>query len=143
MLASVLIIVFSLVLLVYWFRYSCILLLRNASEQTATAPDTANGFKFAEVQQRLKNEAELDPLWRSLDRDFRMISYLLQHAPGLGLQSFEDRLLVWDYEVMQAWYRFTRLIAPLQARRALAEMASVLGVLAQKIGEQAALRGQA
>jgi hypothetical protein len=144
MLASILIIGFSLILLVYWFRYSCILLLRNFSEQPVLAKGIEdNRFSFAEVQGRLKSDSELDPLWQSLDRDYRMISYLLQHAPGLGLQSFEDRLLVMDYKVMQRWYQFTRTVAPLQARAALVEMASVLSVLAQKIGEQAGLRNEA
>jgi hypothetical protein len=144
MLASVLIIGFSLILLVYWFRYSCILLLRNFSDQPVLAKGIEdNRFSLAEVQGRLKSDSELDPLWQSLDRDYRMISYLLQHAPGLGLQSFEDRLLVMDYKVMQRWYQFTRTVAPLQARAALVEMASVLSVLAQKIGEQAGIRNEA
>src|SRR5579872_2463491 len=143
MLASVLIIGFSLILLVYWFRYSCILLLRSFSEQQMPARSEDNRFSFAKVQEQLKSEQELDPLWKSLDRDYRMISYLLHHAPDLGLHNFEDRLLVWDYQVMQLWYRFTRSAAPMQARSALVEMASVLSVLAQKIGQQAGLRGEA
>lgn len=143
MLASILIIGFSLILLVYWFRYSCILLLRNFTEQPVSSRTGDNRFGFPEVQHRLKTGCDLDPLWTSLDRDYRMISYLLAHAPGLGLQNFEDRLLVWDYQVMQFWYRFTRLVAPVQARKALTEMASILSVLAQKIGEHAGLRGEA
>lgn len=141
MLASILIIGFSLILFVYWFRYSCMLLLRNFSEQPHAITD--DRFSFAQVQELLKSNPELDPLWRSLDRDYRMISYLLNHAPDLGLQSIEDRLLVVDYKVMQFYYRFTHTVAPLQARRALAEMATVLSVLAQKIGEQAGLRNEA
>jgi len=102
-----------------------------------------NRFSFAQVQERLKDDVELDPLWRSLDRDYRMISYLLEHAPALGMHSFEDRLLVWDYRIMQFWYRVARIMAPLRARAALGEMASVLSALAQKLGEQAGLRYQA
>jgi len=144
MLASILIIGFSLILFVYWFRYSCILLLRNFSEETvSTRPNAETRFSFAQVREQLKSDPELDPLHQSLDRDYRMISYLLQHAPDLGLQSLEDRLLVLDYRVMRLYYRVTRTIAPLHARRALAEMATVLGILAQKIGEQAGLRNQA
>lgn len=143
MLASVLIIGFSLILFVYWFRYSCMLLLRNFSEQPVLSSSRADGrFSFAQVQEDLKTDPELDSLQRSLDNDYRMISYLLEHAPDLGLQSFEDRLLVLDYRVMQFYYRVTRTIAPLHARRALSEMAMVLGVLAQKIGEQAGLRAE-
>jgi hypothetical protein len=144
MLTSFLIIVFSLILFVYWFRYSCILLLRNFSEEPVVADRLADSrFSFLQVREQLQSSPDLDPLRRSLDRDYRMISYLLQHAPDLGLQSIEDRLLVLDYRVMRCYYLVTRVMAPLHARRALAEMAQVLGILAQKIGEQAGLRGEA
>jgi hypothetical protein len=56
------------------------------------------------------------------------------------MESFEDRLLVLDYKVMRWWYRLTRIAAPQQARQALYEMASILNVLAQKMGEQAGVR---
>jgi hypothetical protein len=137
MLASILIISFSLVLLVYWFRYSCILLLRNQAEPKSARGRLDDRFSFAEVLTRLKTEPELDPLHRSLDRDYRVFTYLVEHAAGLELQSFEDRLLVLDYRVMGWWYRITRTAAPNQARKALTEMASILGVLVHKMGEQA------
>jgi|ERR1017187_1151108 hypothetical protein len=141
MIASVLIIVFSVILFAYWFRYSCILLLRN-SAVPATAPADAR-FHFIQVQQGLRNELELDPLHQSLQRDYQILSYLLRHAAGLELASFEDRILVLDYKVMQAWYRLTRTAAPTQARRALGEMSEVLGILVHRIGEQTGARNQA
>ncbi len=144
MLASLLIIGFSLILLVYWFRYSCILMLRNSSETVAeNSGILGSRFSIAQVQERLKSGLELDPLSRSLDRDYQVISYLLAHAPSLGSQSVEERLLVWDYRLMKLCYRIAKPLAPLHARRALAEMASVLGVLAQKIGQQAGVRSEA
>ena len=97
-------------------------------------------FCFAEVQERLKTAPALDPLRLALERDREILIYLLQHAAGLSLDSFEDRLLVLDYKVMQWWYSLTRIAAPQQARRALYEMASVLNVLAQKMGEQASVQ---
>jgi hypothetical protein len=135
MFASLLIILLSLILLVYWLRYSCILLLKRHADQPIAVEDTT--FSFAEVSQRLKNETDLDPLRRSLSRDYQVLIYLVEHASGLGLESFEDRLLVLDYKMMQWWYRITRVLLPGQARAALSEMASVLGVLSQRIGEQA------
>jgi len=142
MIASFLIIGFSVLLLAYWFRYSCILLLRSHAERTPSAvPD--NRFCFAEVQARLRTAEVLDPLHLSLQRDQEILIYLLQHAAGLSLESLEDRLLVLDYKVMQWWYRMTRIAAPQQARRALYEMASILNVLAQKMGEQAGARTEA
>jgi len=141
MLASVLIIVFSVVLFGYWFRYSCILLLRN-SAAPATSPADPR-FHFVQVQQGLKSDLDLDPLHKSLQRDYQILCYLLQHAAGLELASFEDRILVLDYKVMQAWYRLTRSAAPRQARRALVEMSEVLGIRVHRIGEQAGVRNQA
>jgi hypothetical protein len=144
MVASLLIIGFSLLLLAYWFRYSCILLLRSHAERAASAsavPDTR--FCFAEVQARLRTAEVLDPLHLSLQRDYEILIYLLQHAAGLSMESFEDRLLVLDYKVMQWWYRLTRIAAPQQARQALYEMASILNVLAQKMGEQAGVQTEA
>lgn len=141
MLASVLIIAFSLVLFVYWFRYSCILLLRNRAEQPAGA--AVERFHYADVQQRLKTALELDPLHRSLERDYKILTYLLEHAAGLELEQLEYRLLVLDYKLMQGWYRLTKAAAPGQARRALAEMADVLGVLGGRIGAQAGIEREA
>ena len=55
MLASILIIVFSSVLLVYWFRYTCILLVRNGAEEVRVFSPAAQGsFNFAEIQNRLR-----------------------------------------------------------------------------------------
>jgi len=141
MLASVLIIVFSLVLFVYWFRYSCVLLLRNGAEQAST--EAAERFHFADVQQRLETGADLDPLQVWLDRDYKVLTYLLEHAAGLELEQVEYRLLVLDYKVMQGWYRLTKSAAPRQARNALGEMAGILGILAGRMGEQAGLAREA
>ncbi|SPE30085.1 conserved hypothetical protein [Candidatus Sulfopaludibacter sp. SbA6] len=141
MLASILIIAFSLALLVYWFRYSCILLLRNQTE-LASSRVAADHFHIGEVQERLRSGQQLDPLHSSLQRDYQILTYLLQHAAGLELSSFEDRLLVVDYKVMHWWYQLTRIAAPERARQALAEMASVLDLLAGKIGERAGLHSE-
>src|SRR5579872_4107608 len=130
MLASVLIIAFSLVLFVYWFRYSCLFLLRNQGNEPVAATDQ---FHYAAVQQALKDALDLDPLHLSLERDYRVLTYLLEHAAGLELEQLEYRLLVLDYKVMQGWYRLTRWAAPRQARRALGEMADVLNVLVGRI----------
>ena len=139
MIASVLIITFSLVLFVYWFRYSCLLLLRQSVDQPVTAVDR---YSYVTVQQGLKAGLELDPLRRSLDRDYRVLTYLLDHAAGLELERLEYRLLVLDYKLMQSWYRLTKWAAPQQARRALGEMAEVVNVLVGRIGEQTGVRNE-
>jgi hypothetical protein len=140
MVASILIIGFSVILLVYWFRYSCLMLLRNNS----VASDAFNErFAFERVQHELKTGAGIEPLYQAIERDYRLLTYLVEHAAGLNLPSLEDRLLVLDYKVMQWYYRLMRLAAPEQARRALAEMATVVGVLVHHMSEQAGVQAEA
>ena len=136
MLASILILVVSLALFLYWFRYSCLFLLRRQTISPAAADPR---FSVAEVERRLRTESDLDPLHRTLDREYRIVTYLIEHAATFGEQSIEDRLLMLDYAVMRGWYRVTRNAAPRQARKALSERAAILGCLSRKIGEQAGL----
>ncbi|MGB9458193.1 MAG: hypothetical protein WCB12_19245 [Bryobacteraceae bacterium] len=143
MLASLTIIAFSFALLLYWFRYSCILMLRNSSLEARTGVSVDSQFNCRQVRELLRNGAQLERLERALDRDYRLVTYLIEHAVGLDLNSLEDRLLVLDYRVMQWWYRATRSASPERARRALAEMADVLGVLAVRLDKRAGLRSEA
>jgi hypothetical protein len=125
MLVSILITVVSVILLSYWFRYTCILLLRSNSAQPAVNAGSGP-----------------DAVRLSLERDFRLLTYVWQHAAGLGEQSLEERILVLDFKVMRLWYRLTRTTAPAQANKALAEMSAVVSFLSQKLGQQAGLAPQ-
>lgn len=136
MITSIFIIVISVVLFVYWLRYSCVLLLRNAQERAAGAVVADERFSVASVMERLKTEKDLDPLERSLERDYHVVVYLIEHAADLELASIENKLLVLDYKLMRIWSRMTRTVAPQQSRKALSEMASVLNVLVGQMGEQ-------
>jgi hypothetical protein len=127
MAASILITVVSLILLSYWFRYSCLLLLRTHAQHPSEAP----------------NEANLDPLRQAVERDYRLLTYLFRHAAGLAEQSLEDKILILDFKLMRIWYQLTRSLAPAQARNALSEMAAVVAFLGQRIGEQAGLQAEA
>jgi hypothetical protein len=135
MIASILILAFSAVLLVYWFRYSCVLLLRNTAERSHASVSDAR-FHIGFVLERVGTEANLASLEQALDRDYQMLTYLLKHAADLELASIENRMLILDYRLMRLWYRLTRTMAPQQSRKALAEMAFALGVVARQAGEQ-------
>ena len=138
MLASILIIAFSLVLLVYWFRATCQLLLRNHLEQAEAVPAIANDrFSFPQVQSMLKASQELGSLQSLLNQDFRVLAYLRQHAASLESGAFEDHMLILDYRIMQWYYRIMNVALPAQARTALSEMATVVGVLAHRMSPQA------
>jgi hypothetical protein len=132
MVTSVFIIGISAVLLVYWLRYSCVMLLHGALERSATVADER--FSASSVLERLKTEADLAPLERALERDYRVVTYIIEHATDLELASIENKLLVLDYQLMRLWSRLTRTLAPQQSRKALSEMASVLRVLADQMG---------
>jgi len=141
MLASLLIILFSVVLCVYWFRYTCLLLLNmNQDEEFAWQVAAANRLKFVDAQNELKIQHErvaLDRICSSLDNDYRMLSYLLEHASRKGARSVEQRLLAVDYRLMQVWYRLTRGASNTQSRRALEEMSNILNYLAAQMGRAA------
>jgi hypothetical protein len=144
MFASILIIVLSSALLAYWFRYSCILLLQNATEQVGEISTAMQGtFQCATIQNGLENGAALDPIHDMLARDYQVLTYLVRHSSRVKLESFEERLLVWDYKVMQFWYGVTKTVAPDQARSALREMATVVAILSGRIGQRAGVAAEA
>jgi hypothetical protein len=142
MIAGILIIAFSSILFVYWFRYSCLLLLRNAAER-AGAKSVDERFNVARVIEGLKTEADLAPLERALERDYHVLAYLMEHVADLELASIENRLLLLDYKLMRIWSHLTRRALPKQSRRALSEMASILGVLVRKMDEANGLQAEA
>ena len=143
MVTSVFIIAISVVLFVYWLRYSCLMLLRSAQERAEMVAVDKQLYNSAEVLERLETEADLRPLERALDRDCQVVTYLIEHAAGLELASIENKLLIVDYRLMRVWYRLTRTLAPQQARKALSEMASVLDVLFAHVGEQSQIQMEA
>jgi hypothetical protein len=139
MLASLLIIACSLILLVYWFRYSCVLLLRNSMETSPRAAVADPRFSAEQIRQQVLTAAELDPLEKLLERDYRLLMYLQDHAASLGLHSMEDRLLVLNYRLLKYWYQATRMVAPDFARSALAEMSDVILLFVRRLNPEADL----
>ena len=143
MITSVFIIAISVILFVYWLRYSCVMLLRSAEEHGEMSKCADERFNVASVQERLKTDRDLDPLEQALERDYHVVTYLIEHAADLELASIENKLLVLDYKLMRIWSRVTRTVAPQQSRKALSEMASVLSVLVGQMGDQNPLQTQA
>jgi hypothetical protein len=100
-------------------------------------------FNVARVMEGLKSNGELGPLERALERDYHVLTYLIEHAADLELASVENRILLFDYKLMRLWSHLTRTVAPEQSRRALSEMASILGVLVRKMGKQTGIQVEA
>ena len=94
------------------------------------------------IREKMRGKDGLDALEAMLNRDYRVFTYLLEHAAGHGLNSIEDRILVLDFRIMRWWFRLTRVAAPRQALDALSEMSLVLNVLIAKFGPPAKLQGE-
>lgn len=141
---SILIIVISTALFVYWFRYTCVLMLRTRNpREYAQQVAKVNQLSFVDAREQLSaiqdRNAALDPLHRSLDRDYRVVSYLLRHAGTQNGQSIEEHMLRLDYQIMRLSYFVVRRFSRASAAQALLERASIIGHLANVMGERVAL----
>jgi hypothetical protein len=143
--ANVLFVAMSGVLLVYWFRYTCLLILSTrAIRDYAAAVAEANALKFPEIQQELAGglaEAEhMDALHRQLDRDYRLLTCLMRHGAEFRMagRKLEHRMLVLDFHLMRAWYALTSRMSSRHSRQALEEMVHIVRHFADTMGECAA-----
>lgn len=89
MVETILIFAFSLALFVYWFRYTVLLLL--SEEQAGQNGAVIHQLSLLETREALNRTGDLplDPLHSSLQSDYRMLRYLLDHAAGMGLQPLD------------------------------------------------------
>ncbi len=132
----------SVALFAYWFRYTCLLILSaKTTRDYAASVATANQLGFLQVQSVLGDRAaaDLDALRDSLDRDYKVLTYLLKHTanPSTGDAAIEKRMLEIDYRIMGAWYAIAKNFSPSAARRALEEMSTVVAHFANAMGERA------
>lgn len=150
MVTSVVIIILSLAMFVYWFRYSCILILESSwNEEQAQVVAMRYKLIFGSVEESLARAGtaeEMDRVKELLDQDLDRVVSLLSKSSELqeAGQSLESRMLLLDYQLMKAWYALTRTIAGPRAQTALREMAAVIGFMAGEYGDHmAAARNQA
>jgi hypothetical protein len=139
--ASIFIIVICSALLVYWFRYTCTLILgRNYSAEYALKVASTIRLNFPEVETTLRTERRgfaLDCLYEKLDNDYRILTDLLSDAAGDN--SIERRFLTADFKMMQIWYGLTKTSRNLpRSRNALSQMSSILGYFAAEIAQSGA-----
>ena len=133
MLASILIIAASSVLFLYWFRYTCLLLLAqrdNARDALKVAATIRLSFPVVqEAIQALQPASALDRLNESLEQDYQILTDLLRHTTEST--SIQRRILTIDYQVMRIWYKLARTSSNLpQANKAIEEMSFILSFFA-------------
>jgi hypothetical protein len=154
------VIIVSLVLFVYWFRYTCLLILRDrAGRNYAGEFATANHLIFLRAKAILVDDGDLtagggrsvvrsrsafqalDKLEQSLDRDYKVVTYLLHNADEYyWYQPVVRFLLTLDFHLMRMCYRLLRGISQRAAKHVLLEMAKIVAYLAQSAGERLTAR---
>jgi len=144
MIISVVIIILSVAMFVYWFRCSCVLILESDwCEEQAQAVAAQNGLAFGSVEESLAQAdtaQAMDRIRDLLDRDLVRVQELMSACPSIQQTggSLESRILMVDYRFMKAWYSVTRSTANPKAQNALREMALVVGYLAGECGDHLA-----
>jgi hypothetical protein len=132
----------SVLLLAYWFRYTCLLIMSaKTTRDYAASVAAANQLGFLEVQSQLCDAVpDLDRLKNALDRDYKVLTYLLKNASnGSEEGAIEKRMLEIDYRIMGAWYSVSRRFSQSAASRAVEEMALVVAHFANAMGERSSV----
>jgi hypothetical protein len=140
LIVTLIITVSSVLMLGYWFRYSCLLILSAETTRDYAADiATANQLSFLQVQAELRDQqpADLNRLQASLDRDLAVVTYLIQNASGQGEWGMEARMLKLNYRLMSTWCSVSQRFSPEAGRRALDEMSMIVSHFANSLGEHA------
>jgi hypothetical protein len=129
----------SFVLFLYWFQYVCLLILSaRTSRDYSSEVAAANRLGFPDVQSKLHSaDADLDTLHRRLEKDYAIITDLLQRTPGFVTGDRRElAMLKIHYRTMSAWFYLTRRSLREASRQALEEMTVVIVHLANTVGER-------
>jgi hypothetical protein len=126
MFASILVILLSLALLVYWLRYTSLLLVKEVASNAQLFYPI---FSFPLVRAQLRAGMGHASLQKGLDRDYAVLAYLIDKTPV----AVETKLLVWDYRLVRCWYALVGGLWPTQAGQMVGQMADILNVLSSKL----------
>jgi len=146
---SALVILFSAALFVYWFRYSCILILRTRTSSDYGSPLAGRAdLTFEDIQKELesgRSPQQIEMLREALDRDYAIVAALLAKAPGISehFSALEHFMLHADYRVMQAWDTLSRRVVGQPSRGAITEMSAIVAFFANVAGEAGVLSSEA
>ncbi len=140
---SVFIVGISLLLFLYWFRYTCSLILSTGLEKDYRREVAeANQLHFLEIERDLDATVDepLDAMKQCLDKDYRLVTFLQRQTAGGGGEGaiLEQVMLRANFRLLSLGYRLSRRLRPNLARRALEEMTRIIGHFANSFGAQAA-----
>lgn len=147
MIATVVIISFSLALLVYWFWCSCALILDSSwNEEQARAIADQNELSFRYVEERLAGAdtaRELDRIEDLLEQDLKTVLALMARCDSLREDgpSLESQMLRVYAVGLKLRFAVERTIAGTKAGSALREKSRIVAYLAGELGEHMAAVG--
>ncbi|MBZ2186492.1 MAG: hypothetical protein K7J46_17435 [Bryobacter sp.] len=135
-------------LFAYWFRYSCHLILRTrTAENFGERVSLAKGLSFDHVKVEIERttDHDLERLYFSLDKDYRVMTRLLgDDAAEMPQESrWEMSLLRANFSLTRCHFLLSRKLGIGDARQALAEMSETVEHFANSFGEQTSLRAMA
>jgi hypothetical protein len=139
---------FSLLLLVYWFRYTCLLILNTRPAKDLTARFAqANQLELPRIQRALDaapTPGKMDALRVALDTDYDIVTGILLHNSPFDLDpaGAELRMLMLDYRCAGAAYTLLRkLRREAAAHSALGEMTAIVAHLANSLAQRSGRTG--
>lgn len=138
---SLLLIGLSLALFAYWFRYSCILILRTqTAEDFSGAVCRANGLTFDLVKGQIESASnpDLAALYQSLERDYTIVNNLLDQISSSAQSEnmLEVKLLRANFHATKLWFRVGNSLGLSSSIAALEEMADTVRHFANTFGQQ-------
>ena len=148
MIFLVLFLIASAALFAYWFRYSCLLILRTrTAENFGRRVSRANGLSFDKVRVEIDQAPgrDFEKLYSSLEEDYRILAGLLVGvAATIPKESrWEMNLLRVNFFVTKCQFLLSRNLGIGDARQALEEMAATVEHFANTFGEQTESRAMA
>lgn len=121
----------------YWFAYTCRLILSTKSPRDHTAHvAAANGLTFLDAQHSLTEGSTgtvLATIHQSLEHDYARVRQLLDS--GHSATIVEQHFMMIDYRIMRVWYQWMHRVSPSHAQNALREMTLIVSCLASMLGE--------
>jgi hypothetical protein len=137
--ATIVIMAGSVLLFAYWFRYTCLLMLHTRTARDyAREVATANQLSFANLESQLcEPNADLDGLRQALDRDYALVTRLLNEVAD-GQSGIEQKMLAFNYRLAGIRYQVAQRFSAQSARQALEEMSLVVAHFANSLGEATA-----
>ncbi|HWR50665.1 MAG TPA: hypothetical protein VN428_06140 [Bryobacteraceae bacterium] len=147
-LSQALLLVFSCLVLFYWFRYNCtVILRRKVSKDRAHRVAQANQLSFADLADRFDDlDSEgLGSADQALSRDYEVLTCLLRYTSAIqpGGFTFDQRLLMLDFKIQQRWFAVTHRWLGATARHTLQERVNILTHFANTVGKRSAALSRA